>query len=293
MQEKVQCGEILSFLSRILDSKDNNIGTNSGEPAWDDILLGVASGDDLIFEKFREVVSEEHFMPLEIFSKVYPDTDTAAHELSVLCWILPQRRQTCLDNRDMKKLPSERWGRAKHFGENFYMQMGKKLVKFFNEKGISAVFPMEHAEITKNILSEKYFLVTNWSERHACYASGLGTFGLCDGLITPYGKAHRCGSIIVKTQLPVTKRDYSYFHEYCPFFTDGTCGMCIKRCPTGAITENGHEKSICRQYLYGECAEFIKGYGFDDHACGLCQTGVPCENRIPGRPALQRERRFL
>jgi epoxyqueuosine reductase QueG len=41
--------------------------------------------------------------------------------------------------------------------------------------------------------SEKYVFSSNWSERHAAYTAGLGTFGLCDGLITPLGKAMRVG----------------------------------------------------------------------------------------------------
>lgn len=293
MEKKIACDEIVSFFSKMLDLKDNNIGTETGEPAWEDILLGVASGGDVIFDKFKETVSEKHWKPLELFSKVFPDIDASENDLSVLCWILPQRMQTRMDNKEMMILPSERWGRVKYYGERFYRSMGNELVKFFEERGIPAVFPMEHPELVKTLPSEKYYLASNWSERHACYAAGLGTFGLCDGLITPYGKAHRCGSIIVNAKLPVTKREYSSFHEYCPFFINGSCGMCIKRCPKDAITKSGHEKSICRQYLCGECAEFIKGFGFDEQACGLCQTGVPCEDRIPGRPVLERGRRFL
>ena len=44
-------------------------------------------------------------------------------------------------------------------------------------------------------MSEKYGMASCWSERHAAFVSGLGTFGLCDGLITPVGKAMRCGSV--------------------------------------------------------------------------------------------------
>jgi hypothetical protein len=34
---------------------------------------------------------------------------------------------------------------------------------------------------------------SSWSERHAAHAAGLGTFGLCDGLITAKGKAMQGG----------------------------------------------------------------------------------------------------
>ena len=37
-------------------------------------------------------------------------------------------------------------------------------------------------------MSEKYAYASTWSERHAAYAAGLGTFGLSDGLITAAGQ---------------------------------------------------------------------------------------------------------
>lgn len=36
-------------------------------------------------------------------------------------------------------------------------------------------------------------IASRWSERHAAYAAGLGTFSLSDGFISSRGIAHRCG----------------------------------------------------------------------------------------------------
>jgi len=43
----------------------------------------------------------------------------------------------------------------------------------------------------KRETSEKYGYASSWSERHIAYVAGLGTFGFCDDLITPVGKAMR------------------------------------------------------------------------------------------------------
>ncbi len=131
-------------------------------------------------------------------------------------------------------------------------------------------------------ISPKYGYASTWSERHAAYASGLGTFGLCDGLITPAGKAMRAGSVIAQIAVAPTPRPYTDHHEYCLFFTKGVCGKCISRCPAGAITEAGKNKELCYKHLFPLTKDYVKSeYAFDGYGCGLCQTGVPCESKIP------------
>ena len=127
-----------------------------------------------------------------------------------------------------------------------------------------------------------------WSERHAAYACGLGTFSLNDGLITPKGMAMRAGSVITLLKLKPTERRYQHHKANCLFFRDEECGKCIPRCPAGAITEQGHDKDRCHAYIHSESLRSRRiEYGLQTppNACGLCQTGVPCEFQIP-RPNL-------
>jgi epoxyqueuosine reductase QueG len=129
--------------------------------------------------------------------------------------------------------------------------------------------------------SEKYGYASNWSERHAAYAAGLWAFGLCDGLITPLGKAMRAGSVIAKIDIPPSPRTYVDHHAYCLLYMRGACGDCIRRCPVGAISERGHDKARCSEHLNATRGYVESIYGFKGYGCGLCQTGVPCESRIP------------
>jgi epoxyqueuosine reductase QueG len=56
----------------------------------------------------------------------------------------------------------------------------------------------------------------------------------------------------------------------------------MNRCPVGAITPKGHDKIKCREYLeQGVSKEVRELYGLEAYGCGLCQTKVPCESRIP------------
>ena len=66
--------------------------------------------------------------------------------------------------------------------------------------GIEAVAPLLSPHWARSDQGP-YAPCSNWSERHAAYAAGLGTFGLCDGLITPVGKAMRTGSVVAAVKI--------------------------------------------------------------------------------------------
>lgn len=134
--------------------------------------------------------------------------------------------------------------------------------------------------------SERFVYASNWSERHAAYAAGLGTFGLCDGLITPVGKSVRVGSVIANVRLPASERPYATHRDYCLFFNSGgLCGKCVKRCPAGAISPNGHDKRRCNNYADDVADPYAyAAFGFKGESCGLCQVGVPCASGIPKKP---------
>jgi epoxyqueuosine reductase QueG len=224
-----------------------------------------------------------HWTPWEIFSQTFSATQVTPQDLSVIVWILPQTRSTKLDNRQQSTYPAERWARSRIFGEAFNNKLRQRVVDALQERGHAAVAPML-SPLWERKDSETYVFASTWSERHAAYASGLGTFGLCDGLITAKGKAMRIGSVITDFRTTPTPRPYDHHQAYCLFFSQGTCGKCIARCPVGAISEKGHDKLKCSQHLFPGTSDFVKvNYHFDGYGCGLCQTGVPCESRIPSR----------
>jgi epoxyqueuosine reductase QueG len=92
----------------------------------------------------------------------------------------------------------------------------------------------------------------------------------------------RCGSVIAKIKIPPTPRPYKDHHAYCLFYSQGTCGKCIVRCPADAVTKSGHDKLKCKAYLDKTRTYVTSNFGFEGYGCGFCQTGVPCESKIPG-----------
>ena len=262
-------------------SSENSLMNPRNDPAWDKPLAGFANGNDPIWEEYKRDIGAFYWTPAEIFELTFPSVPVKQNDLTVVSWILPQTKQTKLDHRQEKHFPSERWARSRKYGEEYNVKLRLHLVKTLADKGHQALAPMLSPQ-WKMEASEHYGLASTWSERHAAYAAGLGTFGLCDGLITPLGKAMRCGSVIARIPIESTQRPYQDHHAYCLFYSKGICGKCIDRCPVGAISKEGHDKSKCQQYVDFETRKFINAhFGFDAYSCGLCQVGVPCESGIP------------
>ncbi len=267
----------------IQQSPENTMRNAANEKSWEKALVGFSKGDDPIFETYKEVVGPFHWTPLEIFTKAFPDSDVMPDELTIISWVLPKTEATKVDNRKETTYPSERWARARIFGEQFNEKLRGHVVEMLMAEGYDTVSPSLSPEWQFKS-SDKYVFASTWSERHAAHASGLGTFGLCDGLITPLGKAMRTGSVVARIGIAPTPRPYENHFAYCLFLAEGTCGKCISRCPVGAISKSGHDKAKCMGHLNPATSEYVKThYKFDGYGCGLCQTGVPCESRIPGK----------
>lgn len=271
---------IAAIIRECCQRAENSLQNQANDRAWDEPLVGFSSGNDPLYVAYKEHVGPFHWTPREIFIETFPGMDVVPQELSVICWVLPQTEETKIDNRQETAFPAERWARSRIYGEEFNNILRENVVGALAGRGIPAVAPLL-SPLWQRKESEKYTYSSTWSERHAAYASGLGTFGLCDGLITARGKAMRLGSVVARIRVPATPRPYVNHQAYCLFFAEGTCGECIERCPVGAITEAGHDKVKCRSHLL-RTEEYVGSrYRFEGYGCGLCQTGVPCESEVP------------
>jgi hypothetical protein len=278
--------DVQTWLSNIVsefvkESPKNSLQRQPDEKAWDEPLVGFSSGADPLYAAYKDLIGEDHWTPLEIFSIKFPDAVVSPDDLTVISWILPQREPAKAENRRENFYPSTRWIQARFPGEEFNNCLRRHVVQELGSNGVISVAPILLPEWSWG-KSPKYVYASKWSERHAAYAAGLGTFGLCDGLITAKGKAHRAGSVVANLTVPATARPYEDHHAYCLFFFDGSCTGCRERCPVGAISEAGHDKLKCWEHTVGTCGKYVKeNYGFDGYGCGLCQTAVPCESGIP------------
>jgi epoxyqueuosine reductase QueG len=275
----------------VMSSPSNRLPAFDGEPIFEKPLVGFADGDDPIFEQYRHAVADFHMTPREALSKhlaAEPGADASKPPtVSVISWVLPFDKEIRLSNRREKRGPSLRWNHARWNGQDLIEELSRRVVSLLEDLGQCAVAP----ELTPSfeMRDTPNGLASTWSQRHMAYAAGLGTFGLSDGFITPRGLAIRCGSVVTDMGVPPSPRPYANHQANCLFYAYGSCGRCMKRCPGGAISEAGHDKRRCLEVLIVEQKPWFDGahgggYIGKYAGCGLCQTGVPCEHRIPPVP---------
>ncbi len=274
--------DITEKLMELAGSRQNTLRLLD-KPAFAKPLAAFGAGDDGLLDFFREDIGPFYRLPDEWLTNKY-GRPFERRDISILSWVMPQTEETRLANEKENRVPSYPWALNRTYGEEFQRDLAKAMEDWLDSEGIAAVAPMASPDF-KWETSEKYGYASLWSERHTAYLCGLGTFGLCDGLISPLGKAVRYGSVVFALKLEPDKRPYTRYNEYC--IADLGCRACVDRCPAGAITpEGGHDKNKCRDYQVSIMKEIKEKYGFEGtYGCGLCQTGTPCERGIPHRPA--------
>lgn len=264
---------------RFVREEDANRFPGSGVRYFDDPLMGFSSAADVLFTEYKTVIGTFHLTPSEFVSHSTP------HDVwipaTVVSWVLPITEKTRMTNRAESVYPSREWAETRNYGEQFNTLLRRHIVRWLSEQGYRAAAP-QLMEAWCEMCEAPVGIASSWSERHAAYAAGLGTFSLTDALITPKGIAHRLGSVITDLVLEPSQRPYPDRRANCLYYREGTCGACIGRCPIGALSHAGHDKNKCRSYVYGTIPEAVNAqYGVTATGCGLCQTKVPCEGKIP------------
>lgn len=283
----------------VLHALGNRLPDFDGLPIFDVPLVGVADGDDPLFERIRSVVSPRHLRPRDVLQQHASPLADLTH-VRVIAWALPFSLSIRRSNRS-RRCPSRLYSLARNNGGALNYELRRRLVDTLRDRGWAAIAPGLTDDYDA-FRSPSHTFSSNWSERHIAYVAGLGQFGLHGSLITPLGSNVRLGSIVTNLPLELTSREYSDHRAPCLELNGEGCGRCIDRCPVGAISPEGFDKSKCydmRQtvrnryldaYSHSMCmlrAPIVKsgqrtsGYSL---GCALCQCGVPCEGCFPWTP---------
>jgi len=270
-----------SIVRFVEQSEANDLRTAEKEPIFDRPLVGFSSGADSLYDFYRQHIGDFYKRPVDFLRETFAEYSADEGEVTVISWILPSTARTRAEQAKRRKQPSERWVRTRTYGEEFNNLLRSHVAGMLAANDIYAVAPLL-SPLWKRSEEGPYAPCSNWSERHAAYAAGLGTFGLCDGLITPVGKAMRTGSVIAALRLAPSSRADGDHRAGCLHFSQGSCGQCIDRCPVGALSELGHDKKKCMRYTERAMHVYIrKKFGIETYACGLCQCDVPCMDHVP------------
>ena len=275
--------ELIKWLTeKLYDSVPGNIispeiaiePSVAGLKMYETPIVGFGAADDPLFDEFKDAkaIGPWHMSPKEWLPGA----------ITVISLFFPFTEEVKAANRTMKDWPSSAWLHGRIEGQAWITLYMKTFRERLEELGIAACVPIQDprwGQISggKGLpdypdLDETVF-GSRWSERHAAYVCGLGTFGLSKGLITKKGIAGRFASVVTDLPAEPDAREYEGLYDWCV-----RCGACARRCPAEAITlEKGKDHNICFALQRQTGARFAPRYG-----CGLCQTAVPCESRRPG-----------
>ena len=242
-------------VSALLDATPHNRLPGSDTRIYGAPLFGVSIAQDPLYQKMKKAVGPRHYMPVDLL----PGAKT------VISWFLPYSEAVSQANYGPEDSPAL-WILAHKKGAE-----AAELVRRFVSKSISSVGARVFVPFHDSRYRTKT-LISNWSERHVAFISGLGTFGLHKNIITEKGTSGRLDSVITDREFTPTKREYAGIYDRCI-----NCHACVRRCPAGAIKETGKDIRVCARRVLA-----MKALP-DGGACGKCLTQVSCENCIPAR----------
>jgi len=226
------------------------------ETDWKKPLIGYADAFHPVIRALRELVSETHYMPEDILP----------NPTVILAYFLPFREDIGRGNEG-GVLPSQTWARAYTDTNTMFPLLNRHLQQVIEGWGYHAATP----EAIGTLGPDRIY--SNWSQRHIAYAAGLGTFGVNNMLITRDGCCGRYFTLV--TDLPI-EPDQPLKEENCLYKRNGSCGLCVKRCPAGALhCGAAFDRASCYQRLRDNET------GFAEKVCGKCVVGLPCTFRTP------------
>ncbi|MFX0021709.1 MAG: hypothetical protein ACFE9S_05245 [Candidatus Hermodarchaeota archaeon] len=295
--------ELVQFLRNLFEESTLNRlpSQYGGTRIFSSPLIGVSRGDDLIFQKYKELIAPEHLTPLELwlsegFESISPSN------LRIISIVFPFSKKIREESKNMIKnsqiaLPAEIYCVGRNYANDFKKEICRKIIEFFKIKGHNSVAAMLSESFS--ILRPKRDLVySTWSERHIAFATGLGTFSLHEGLITEIGCNIRLASVVTNAPLDITPRKDENPYTNCLYYSKGTCRRCAARCPANAIDENGHNKLKCHIYnrkiaeiMFNRIGPILKPLKRRINwilrpesypvGCAFCQFDVPCMDKNP------------
>lgn len=224
---------------------------------WPEVIVRYTDARDPYFEKLKELIRPDHHMP----SDFLPGART------VISWFLPFLPEIEKSNRG-GDLPSDAWADAYIVTNAMAARVNEKLCAWLREMpGEDAAVPFDAGMLGKEI---PWSL---WSQRHVAWLAGQGTFGINNMLITELGCVGRYFSTVTTVEVPY---DSPVTEERCLYKRNGSCGICRKNCPVGALTAEGFDRYRCMNRLNQNQAAHSPA-----SVCGKCLVGLPCSHKNP------------
>ncbi len=260
MRERVKaliCDYVKEYQER------ETISTKWGEP-----LVGFADAKHPLIKEYKNIIGPNHGTPEEVLENAS----------IVIAYFVPFTEELAKTNVTGTDLASREWALAYEETNAMFKELNAYVISELEKMGYKAGISPKTASFSTTELK------SDWSYRHFAYLAGLGTFGINNMLITKHGCCGRYNNIV--TNLDV-EPDTPLTEELCLYKKNGSCGVCVKNCPVGALTPKSYDRHVCYEQLMKNAAVHTGlGNSYTDEngeansagsdVCGKCVTQSPC-----------------
>lgn len=192
-------------------------------------LVAFSSACDAQYDQLKTHIGPWHSSPRELLPTAQ----------SVISYFIPFTRQVVAAPKGQKD-GSLLWGQAYQDTNQYFGEINRAICDYLTARGHSAMpIPSTHTYDPTELKSM-------WSHRSAAAIAGLGAFGANRLLITEKGSGGRFCSVLTSAPL---QPNTTPAPDRCLYHKDGSCGLCFKACPVGALRPDGFEKFVCLEEL--------------------------------------------
>ena len=242
--ERVIRDEIRRF---VLESPDNRF-PDIDRPYFEEPLIGFAAADDPLFRRVQERDRPVPCDPCGDHGELLRRRDQGGNDRNLLD---PANFQGDPRKQSQGKADTfARMGLDPRHGEHFNTLLRMHLVETLCFVGARAVAPLLSG-MWRPVMDPKVGMASTWSERHAAYVAGLGTFSLNDGFITGKGIAHRCGSVITDVSITPTGGPAATRGATASFSATEAAAFALAAARSARFHAGGTTRSAARHMLTG------------------------------------------
>ncbi|MCI7505843.1 MAG: hypothetical protein MSA55_07720 [Coriobacteriaceae bacterium] len=219
-------------------------------------LVRFAQASDPRFNELKTLIGPWHATPCELLPEAQ----------SVISYFVPYTRDVALGPKRADKYDID-WAEAYQEINAGFDGVNNALKAFLESQGHKVVtIQSTHTYDPKD-------LKASWSHRSVAVIAGLACLGSNRLAITEKGSAGRFCSVITSADLHSPEPPID---QKCLYISKGSCGLCFKACPIGALKPETFDKFACQDRL-NENQDEIRAQSSlkDADVCGKCISVCP------------------
>ncbi|MHA1717061.1 MAG: hypothetical protein ACTSXP_15560, partial [Promethearchaeota archaeon] len=134
--------EITNFIKELINCSElNRLPSKfNGGLIFSDVLVGVASADDQLFKKLKEIIAPEYMTPVEMWlASGMPKVKDPEQTIKAVSFVLSFSDEIRDAGKAAEGMPPDIYCIGRNYANEFIADTMKKLVEFFKDKGYNAM----------------------------------------------------------------------------------------------------------------------------------------------------------